>query len=90
MSELVNRIHSLKKTIIGLREDVASERARYVDEVDHSEQLAFCLASIMSGATGDVGITAELTLKEYLQQNTLSSNLLLCQKVSNIKLVNIK
>jgi|LauGreDrversion4_2_1035121.scaffolds.fasta_scaffold490956_2 hypothetical protein len=65
MSELVNKIHSLKKTIIGLREEVASERARYVDEVDHSEQLAFCLASIMSGATGDVGVTAELTLKEH-------------------------
>lgn len=65
MSELVNKIHSLKKTVISLREDVASERARYVDEVDHSEQLAFCLASIMSGATGDVNITAELTLKEH-------------------------
>jgi hypothetical protein len=65
MSELVNKIHSLTKTIIALRENVASERARYVDEVDHSEQLAFCLASIMSGATGDVHATAELTLKEH-------------------------
>ncbi len=65
MSELVNKIQSLKKTIITLREDVASERARYVDEVDHSEQLAFCLASIMSGATGDVHVTAELALKQH-------------------------
>ena len=65
MSELINKIHSLRKTIVALRESVASERARYVDEVDHSEQLAFCLASIMSGATGDVHVTAELALKEH-------------------------
>ena len=65
MSELVNKIHSLRKTIVALRESVASEWARYVDEVDHSEQLDFCLASIMSGATGDVHVTAELALKEH-------------------------
>jgi hypothetical protein len=65
MSELVNRINILKKRIVELEEQIFVERGRYVDEVDHSEQLAFCLASLLSGAVGDIHVVSQDVLREH-------------------------
>lgn len=46
MSELVNRINSLRQRVAELQEEVASERARYVDEVDHSDEMVYILQNL--------------------------------------------
>jgi hypothetical protein len=49
MSELVARIHKLNNDISLLREQVLEERRKYVDEVDHSDQLAHFLSLSHNG-----------------------------------------
>lgn len=46
MSELVNRINSLRQRVAELQQEVASERARYVDEVDHSDEMVYILQNL--------------------------------------------
>jgi len=54
MSELVNRIHSLKQKVSELQGEVAAERARYVDEVDHSDEMAYILRSLRESVDGQL------------------------------------
>ena len=49
MSELVSRVHKLNNDILLLQEQVMEERRRYVDEVDHSDQLAHFLSILHNG-----------------------------------------
>lgn len=49
MSELVSRVHKLNNDILLLQEQVMEERRRYVDEVDHSDQLAHFLSMLHNG-----------------------------------------
>lgn len=46
MSELVNRINSLRQRVAELQQEVALERARYVDEVDHSDEMVYMLQNL--------------------------------------------
>jgi len=49
MSELVSRVHKLSDEIIYLKERVLEEQRKYVDEVDHSDQLAHFLTILHDG-----------------------------------------
>ena len=49
MSELVSRVHKLSSRISELEENVLEEKRKYVDEVDHSEQLAYFLTILHDG-----------------------------------------
>lgn len=75
MSELVNKIHRLSQTISELRLSTLVERARYVDEVDHSEELAFCLAALLPAATGDNALMARRVLTNHDKRRTADEEL---------------
>lgn len=65
MSELVNRIRSLQKEITELQEMVAEERRRYVEEVDHSEGMAFILSNLGSVTSGEFAVSIRYALDEH-------------------------
>jgi len=54
MSELVNRINSLRKRVSELQDEIAAERARYVDEVDHSDEMAHMLLKLRESTNGQL------------------------------------
>lgn len=70
MSELVNRIRSLEKQIQDLRVWIADERTRYVEEVDHSENMAFILSGLHAVIDGEYAVSIRHALTEHQQRRS--------------------
>jgi hypothetical protein len=68
MSELVNRIKSLRAYILELEQRVADERKRYAEEVDHSENMAFILSEMPEKNRGDFSVPISRILQEHLER----------------------
>jgi DNA repair photolyase len=49
MSELITRIRDLTARISDLEDSVMSEKRRYADEVDHSDNLAYLITLLHNG-----------------------------------------
>jgi len=75
MSELVNKIHSLKQKVSELKEEVATERARYVDEVDHSDEMAFLLEDMKTFADERFGTEISRLLRNHAHRRASDDSL---------------
>jgi hypothetical protein len=65
MSELVNRIRSLEQQVLDLKVWVADERSRYVEEVDHSENMAFIISGLEHVTYGEYSVSMRHALLEH-------------------------
>lgn len=75
MSELVNRIRSLRTQIAELQLLVAEERGRYVDEVDHSEALAYALSIVGTRPLSDTANMVSDLLRNHYDRRTKDEDL---------------
>lgn len=75
MSELVNRIKALKIQIAELQSLVAEERGRYVDEVDHSEALAYVLSVMGTRPSHDAMQMVHNILQDHYERRNKDEDL---------------
>lgn len=75
MSELVNKIRTLSSYIVELEARVAEERARYCEEVDHSEDMALILSSLHAKSPSSMGPAISVVLSNHQARREEDENL---------------